>query len=239
MSLLARRISRIHKIIGLVIGLQLLFWTASGLFFTLYPIETIRGDPWRPQIDHGSLDQMQVSVEAAEAASKVEGAWLTAELKPFLDRPVWLITTDQTRALIDAENGERWSPLDPVSFRALQLRFKDHEGRARIPGTEATAEFITENPPREYGGGLPAWVIEDTKTRQRIYFDATTGAVQAVRTTEWRIFDVLWRFHIMDITGNDKFDTWWMKLFAFLGFTMVLSGFVLLFDRARKGRLLR
>lgn len=239
MSLLARHISRLHKIIGLVVGVQLFIWTLSGLFFTLYPIETIRGDPWRPKIEHGSLETMTVAVEAAQAAAKVEGEWLTAELKPFLDRPVWLITTSQKRALIDAQTGDKWSPLDPVSFRALQLRFADSDGKAQIPGTGATAEFITKNPPREYGGGLPAWVIEDDKTQQRIYFDATTGEVRAVRTTEWRIFDVLWRFHIMDVTGDEKFDTWWMKVFAFLGLTMVLSGFALIIDRARKGRLLR
>jgi hypothetical protein len=82
-------------------------------------------------------------------------------------------------------------------------------------------------------------VIEDKTTQQKIYFDANTGAVKAVRTTNWRIFDVLWRFHIMDVTGEDRFNTWWMKLFAFLALTMVLSGFVLIIDRVRKGRLLR
>ncbi len=238
MSLLARRISRIHKILGLVVGVQLLFWTVSGLFFTLFPIEVIRGDPWRPKIEHGALDQMTVSITASEAAAQVEGVWLNAELQPFLDRPVWVITTSQTRAMIDAETGESWSPLDPVSFRALQRRFADGEGEARIPGTDAVVTYLTDTAPREYGGRLPAWVIEDEKTEQRIYFDAATGAVKSVRTTRWRIFDVLWRFHIMDVTGEDKFDTWWMKLFAFLGLTMVLSGFVLIVDRARKGRLL-
>lgn len=239
MSLLARRISRVHKIVGLVVGLQLFFWTLSGLFFTLFPIEVIRGDPYRPVIEHGSLENMNVSISAEIAATKVDGDWLGAELKPFLERPVWLITTSEKRALIDAQTGQAWSPLDPVSFRALQRRFEDKDGASRIPGTDATITYLTDRAPREYGGGLPAWVIEDAKSQQRIYFDATTGDVKAVRTTRWRIFDVLWRFHIMDVTGDDRFDTWWMKLFAFLGLAMVLSGFALIFDRARKGRLLR
>lgn len=237
MSLAIRRLSRVHKIIGAVVGIQLFFWTVSGLFFTLFPIETIRGDPWRPKIEHGALETMAVQVGAVEAAAKVEGVWLNAELQPFLDRPVWVITTSETRQMIDATTGDVWSPLDPVSFRALQRRFSDADGAAQIPGTEATASFLTEAAPREYGGALPVWVIEDARTQQRIYFDATTGAVKSVRTNQWRIFDVLWRFHIMDVTGEDRFDTWWMKLFAFLGLTMVLSGFVLLFDRWRKGRL--
>ena len=239
MSLVARRFSRLHKIIGVVVGIQLFFWTVSGLFFTLFPIEVIRGDPWRPKIEHGALETMSIQVTAAEAAAKVEGVWLNAELQPFLDRPVWVITTSETKQMIDAATGDVWSPLDPISFRALQRRFADSDGEARIPGTEATATYLTHKAPREYGGALPAWVIEDARTQQRIYFDATTGAVRSVRTNRWRIFDVLWRFHIMDVTGEDRFDTWWMKLFAFLGLTMVVTGAVLMVDRARKGRLLR
>ena len=98
MSRLVRRLSRLHKIVGLVIGLQLLFWTLSGFYFTLFPIDVIRGDPWRPTIEHGTLDGMSVKVDAASAAAQVDGVWLSAELRPFLDRPVWLITTDTTRA---------------------------------------------------------------------------------------------------------------------------------------------
>ena len=37
-------IRRTHKILGLVIGVLFLFWTTSGLFFTLFPIEHIRGE---------------------------------------------------------------------------------------------------------------------------------------------------------------------------------------------------
>ena len=238
MSRFARRISRIHKVIGLVVGLQLLFWTVSGFYFTLYPIETIRGGDYRPQIEHGSLQDMSVRITAEEAARAVPGVWLSAELKPFLERPVWLITTSEHTMMIDAQSGARWSPLDPVSFRALQRRFETEEGAVNIPGSQARVSFLTESAPREYGGALPAWVIEDETTNVRLYFDATTGDMRSVRTNEWRLFDILWRFHIMDITGEDRFDTWWMKLVSFLAFSLVLTGFVLLIDRARKGRLL-
>lgn len=40
------------------------------------------------------------------------------------------------------------------------------------------------------------------------------------------MFDVMWRFHIMDVTGDDKIDTWWMKLAAFLGLTVILRGLI-------------
>ncbi len=238
MSRLARRISRLHKILGLVVGLQVFFWVLSGLFFTLYPIETIRGDPWRPVIAHGSLETMPVTLAPEEAARGVDGDWRAAELRAFLNRPVWIITTSKTRVMVDAETGAHWSPLDPVAFRAVQRALSDATGRSAVPGPDSVVTYITDSPPREYGGALPAWAIEDVDTGRRIYFDATTGELHAVRTPRWRIFDILWRFHIMDITGSDRVDSWWLKLFAFFALSMVLSGFVLLVDRARKGRLL-
>ena len=33
-----------HRWLGLIAGIQLLLWTISGLYFTLIPIETIRGN---------------------------------------------------------------------------------------------------------------------------------------------------------------------------------------------------
>jgi hypothetical protein len=50
------------------------------------------------------------------------------------------------------------------------------------------------------------------------------------------MFDVMWRFHIMDVTGDDKIDTWWMKLAAFLGLAAILRGLGLSINRTRKDR---
>ncbi|MBC8124060.1 MAG: hypothetical protein H7Y22_19760, partial [Gemmatimonadaceae bacterium] len=33
-----------HRYLGLIAGLQLLFWTVSGLYFSLVPIADVRGE---------------------------------------------------------------------------------------------------------------------------------------------------------------------------------------------------
>lgn len=234
MSLSARRVARAHKVIGMVAGLLLLSWTASGLFFSLYPIETIRGDPWRPTIEHGNLADMSVALSASEALAAVDAPVEAMTLKPFLGGPVWTVQAETGQIMIDASTGDVRSPIAQADIDALLARFDDKPDGL---GDLTVTYMIRENPLREYGGPLPAWVIEYEPRKQRIYIDAATGDIRAVRTTKWRIFDILWRFHILDITGDDRFDSWWLKLAAFLGLTMVLSGFVLLIDRARKGRL--
>lgn len=234
MSRTARRVARAHKVVGLVAGLLLLCWTISGLFFTLFPTETIHGDPWRPVIEHGDLTQMQIAVPAATVIASMDESVEAITLKPFLDRPVWMVRTDTGQTMVDATTGATRSPLTQSDIDALIARFNDKPNGL---GTLTVTYMISENPLREYGGPLPAWVLEYEPHKQRIYVDATSGDVRTVRTTKWRIFDILWRFHILDVTGDDQIDSWWLKLAAFLGLTMVLSGLILLIDRARKGRL--
>lgn len=234
MALLARRVARLHKTVGLVAGILLLSWTASGLFFTLYPIETIRGDPWRPVIDHGTLSDMSITVSAEEALAMFDEPVTQIQLKAFLDAPVWMVESDTSRAMIDATTGVVRSPLHQSDLDAMVARFGDKPDGL---GTLTVTYLIQENPLREYAGPMPAWILEYEPGKQRIYIDAISGDVRSVRTSRWRIFDVLWRFHILDVTGEDRFDSWWLKLAAFLGLTMVLSGLVLGIDRIRKGRL--
>ena len=236
MSTGARRTARVHKVIGLVAGLLLLSWTASGLFFSLYPIEEIRGDPWRPSIDHGDLSGMTVSVPAQQIVAQADGRVTELRLKPFLGQPVWLLRTETSWEMIDARTGAVRSPLRDQDIEALIARFDEKpEGLGEL----TVIYRIDENPLREYGGPMPAWILEYEPRKQRIYIDAVSGEIQSVRTTKWRIFDILWRFHILDFTGDDRIDSWWLKLAAFLGLTMVLSGWVLLIDRVHKGRLFK
>jgi len=236
MSVSARRVARAHKVIGIVAGLLLLSWTASGLFFSLYPIETIRGDPWRPSIEHGDLADMSVAISASDALSVAGVSAEAITLKPFLGAPVWMVQAESGQIMVDANIGHIRSPITQADVDALLARFDDKPDGL---GDLTVTYMIWENPLREYGGPLPAWVIEYEPRKQRIYIDASSGDIRAVRTTKWRIFDILWRFHILDITGDDRFDSWWLKLAAFLGLTMVLTGLVLAIDRIRKGRLLR
>jgi len=39
-----RSYRKIHRYLGLFVGVQLLLWTAGGLFFSLNPIEKVRGE---------------------------------------------------------------------------------------------------------------------------------------------------------------------------------------------------
>ncbi|MEM5518744.1 hypothetical protein WNY37_17430 [Henriciella sp. AS95] len=228
MAMNARRVARVHKLLGLVVGFQLLFWTASGLFFTLFPIEQIRGEHLRadaPAVDLAGLGEI-TPPDVGQAIEK-------AELRQVLGRPVWQVSGDGWTALYEASTGEQLSPLGEKAVR----RIAEEAWAGR--GYATTVERI-DHPPREAFSTKPLWRVEfEGLDRAVFWVDAEAARVTAVRTPKWRIFDVLWRFHIMDVTGEDRFDTWWLRIFAFLGLTTVLFGFALLVQRISKGRLLK
>ena len=79
---------------------------------------------------------------------------------------------------------------------------------------------------------------EDSRGGIRGSFDcASSGEVKAVRTTSWRIFDLLWALHIMDYQDRDDFNHWLLTGMAILGLFTVFSGLILfLVTQIRKFR---
>ena len=226
---------RVHNIVGLVFGLQLLFWVVSGLFFTLFPIETIRGNHLRAEINHGALDLTGDYISLAEAANSAGEEPQSGTLKMFLGEPVWELATRDGVVLVDARTAERLSPINAgTAMKTANQGLVPEIGEA-----QGEPVLLQSDAPREYAGALPVWVITYQPGRTKVYIPADSGRLQTIRTTNWRIFDVFWRFHIMDITGEDRIDTWWMKLASFLGLTMVLSGLVLVAVRLRHGTIFR
>ena len=235
MARVAHRLSRIHKILGLVIGIQFLFWTVSGFFFTLYPIEVIHGDHLKQDAYPTELAlEGERLVPFETFATRLNGETEGIRLKPFLDGPVYEVTSTSGTALFDARTGVRITPLGATRARRIAEQSWAGEG-------ELSRIVLLEHAPRESGlKGNPAWRAE-FKGRQSatFYINPHNGELRSVRTGIWRVFDFLWGLHIMNWATREDFNTWWLKIVSFAAITMVLLGFGILIDRARKGRLLK
>jgi len=229
-------VRRLHNVFGLVFGTLLLFWTVSGLFFTLFPIEKIRGATLRAEIDHGELVLAQVTISAVEAANMLSGepSVKTAELGMFMGEPVWKLAAQDGTRMVSARTGEVRSPISTETAMGIA-----REGIVSEVGAPGVPHLMTEDPPREYAGPLPAYVIDYDPGSVRIYVDANTGKLVTVRSNLWRAFDVMWRFHILDITGSDRFDSWWLKLASFFGLAIVMTGGVLAVQRVCGGTIFK
>ena len=232
MRVIPRLVPRLHNILGLIIGGQVLLWIVSGFFFTFYPIEQIRGEHLRAEapatltLPAGGLAPIDGLVGADVA---------TVRLKPFLGGAVYETETATGRALFDAVTGARLSPLGEALARDV--------AEADWAGDGALANVSLIDPaPRESGRGQgrAMWRADfagkDTAT---FWIDPQTGDIAAVRTGLWRTYDLLWGLHIMDWTNRETFTSWWMKAAAFLSLVLTLAGIWLVIVRVARGRILR
>lgn len=221
---LAAAASMIHKWLGLIVGVQILIWIASGLFFTLYPIEVVRSEH-------------RIATHAAaplDAATLPAPASMGPPLLPELPTRVTYERTSTGQAVAVAEFPSRRPTL--VDLGALRVVSPLSESaasaiaQAYVAGSPRVRErrLVTEETP-EYRGALPAWRIAFADAEGlAVYVVADTGRVSARRSDLWRVYDALWALHIMDWRDHENFNHGLIILAAITSLMVTLAGFVLL-----------
>jgi len=226
-----RTYRKIHRWLGIIIGVQLVLWTGSGLFFALNPIEKVRGETEKARPAQLPADLEVVSPVAALA--ELRGAHGEIEISSVLLRPhlgtavyeVSFLQQGMRRwALVDAASGRLRGPVD--GDEAIALARSDFTLPAEV---KSVTKLSSTDEDSEYRGGpLPVYRIAfDHPLGTRIYVSADRGVVTARRNDRWRAFDFLWMFHIMDYRARDDFNTLVLQITSALGLVTVLSGFVL------------
>lgn len=227
-----RVLRQLHRWIGVLAGLQLLAWTASGLYFTLIPIDEVRGGflldlKNESPVRLGEVVLISPSV-LAENNRELRGTSLTKiELTTILDKPAYIV--DEAR--YDAVTGERMGFVDEKTARYIVQQ------RSSLPIT--ALEYVEEvSGDDEYRGGeLPAWRVSLAGNEDAsVYVGALSGKIRAVRTNTWRIFDFLWSLHIMDYEDRENFNHVLIQFMAVIGLITVLSGLALFFATLRLGK---
>ena len=232
-----RTIRKAHRYLGLIVGIQLFLWTASGLVFSLNPIDKVRGSTEAAPpaaVEEPASGLISPSIALAELEKAHPGLQVSSvELAPLLDRAVYRITAGEGTFLADAATGTLLPQLDRNQAVAVA------EADFTIDATVAAVELIREAPPgSEYRSSpLPVWrVTFDHPLGTRIYVAADSGLVVKRRNNRWRLFDFFWMLHILDLDHRDDFNNRLLQVAAALALVTVLSGFLL---GARTSPLLR
>ena len=226
---ITRRMRQVHNVLALVVGAQITLWVLSGLFFTLFPIEQVRGEHLRaPTETVLPPSGVYVPVES------VAGGATRVTLRPWQGRAVYAVEDADGTRMLDAATGDALSPLDAAAARAVA------ETAWAGNGAVDRAVRIEQAPAESGRAGRPMWRVDFAgPDRATFWITPDTGEVRAVRTGLWRSYDLLWGLHIMDWSARETFTTWWIKATAFGALVMTLAGIWLLVVRLSAGRLLR
>jgi uncharacterized iron-regulated membrane protein len=212
---------RIHKWVGLVIGLQFLLWAISGTAMALLDMDEVEGGP---VAESSAPRQMPKSIAWPRVQQALAGQPATGlRLRSLPQGPVYQVTTKAGVHLFNATDG---SPVVIDKGYANVIARSAHPEKAAVKSIAALQELPLAVRDHE----LPIWQVDFSDARNSSYYvSATTGEVLARRNDTWRWWDLFWMLHIMDYSERSSFNH---PLIITVGFAMAwlaVTGFWLLF----------
>lgn len=226
-----RAIRKIHRWLGLLVLAQLLAWMVSGFYFTLYPIEEIRGEhltrdaaTLEPQDLHAA-DALRPIRESLDEEFGADWTLGSLDVQRSDDRLHWRVEGSAA-----GEPFRRLLSLDGATILPeLSARQASHRAAAWL---HSSAEPIAvarvprgagEHDLRGWDG--PAWKVTfDRPEAFDLYLEPWTGEIIARRTDRWRLFDFMWMLHIMDYATREDFHHPLLQLAAGAGLLVAVSG---------------
>jgi hypothetical protein len=203
-----------HKYLSLVISIQLLLWTISGIYFAFNKIELVRGEQYLIEQNVSKLNLKEV--ESSFSAKDVNFVRRLDEWIIKVETDSGFSYTDLQGQNLDELNAEEVKEVVRQSTNLIPLMAQ------RIDKPEIRAEFRGRN--------LPIFKVATSTTDNiNVYVDTFTGEVTAIRSDSWRIWDFLWGAHIIDYSERENINNFLIKILWILALISSLSGIVLFF----------
>lgn len=210
--------SRVHRLIALLLGIQILFWTLGGVVMSWIPIEQVRGE---------HLIKRDASAPLPPTIKLENRANLMALTGWRIGDSTYLLAdySDIGKILIATETG------DPVSITESIIRDAAQDA-LMVDAPIADVELLTGPAPIDYRGPMPVWRANVPAAEGLlIYLSPASAEILAARTDYWRLYDFFWMLHIMDYETRDNFNNPLVMIFSASAVLFTLTGLTLLFFR--------
>jgi uncharacterized iron-regulated membrane protein len=224
---------KLHRWLGLLMAVQIIAWMASGLYFSIFPIQEIRGEhltrpaqsPGREQL--GKAVSPTVVMRSIDAHFGSDWTLHSARLVSIDDEVYWRVAGEAGTGPFTRLVGPDGSGVVPQL--GSELAGRKAQAWLKEPTQIAAVEWLE---PRSAGSEFrgrdtAAWKVSFNEPESlNLYLHPWTGEILARRTDRWRIFDFFWMLHIMDFDTRDNFSHPLLQVAAALGLIVALSGLV-------------
>ena len=205
-----------HKYLSFFISVQLFLWTVSGIYFAFNKIELVRGEQYRLTesfpINFNEVNFSRSDVQQVEAVNRlgetifVVSSSMGVEYLDAFGSPVNKLNRNEVFEIVSAS-----STLMPIDLEEITESSKGSEFRGRdLPLFKVTS-------------------LNDKDKKINLYLNVFSGEITAVRSLQWRIWDLMWGFHIMDWQTRDKINNIFLQIFSILALVSSISGIMLFF----------
>lgn len=203
-----RRLWTWHLWLGLGVLLPLLFWMGTALVFALWPIRTVRGQATSTGRSAATPALQDWMLPPGE---RIAGA-KTVTLRHVEGHPVAVLDHGATTEVWDLAARRSLGGTLPIAWASDTARRDfsgpwDLEAAYLFPRSGPGALLAGEGPqirelPEEYTGPRPVFAFHLRSGSTRVYVDALTGEIRARRTGIWRFYDLAFRLHSFEFTGD-------------------------------------
>lgn len=213
---------RIHKWVGLILGIQFVLWALSGSMMALLDSDAVGGH------DGPTMHAMPVTTDdLLSPVALVSGRAVSAMiLRDVAGRPTYEVTDTAGTRLLDATTGRRI-----FVDRDLASAIASHGVSAPVRNVALLAKPNLEA--RDHAG--PMWRVDFSDAQNSsAYISSTTGRHLVTRGDTWRTWDFFWMLHNMDYISRSSFNHPLIIFVAFGVLWLSLTGFYLLFKSFRQ-----
>ncbi len=230
-----------HRWLGVFFGVQFLFWTIGGIYFSWTNIRHIKGDDIKKEptaiqiqtlfihpneaIKKVQVDSNKLHVEQMQFVSVVDSVYYQLHYNDGIQKKV---------ALVNAITGilkPSLSEKEAVAVAINSIKYKTQLKEVTYI-TSVSGHHEYRNKP------LPAYAVTLTgEVNTTVYVAAALGTVQTYRNNQWRIYDFFWMLHTMDFAERTSFNNWVLRIFSVAGLFAILSGFIVFFTSRKKRKL--
>ncbi|WP_371373838.1 PepSY domain-containing protein [Thalassotalea aquiviva] len=227
---IAKKSRNLHKWLMAFFGLQFMMWSVTGAYMVYLNIHFIHGDTLvkNQQI---TIDRAQINLPFQRLYQNYPNI-SNLSLSTILDKAVYQFESNGEKFLIDASTGEQLPWLNKE--QAIRIAQQEFTGNSQVKQAQLLQTVAPDElSPRH----LPAWRVDfDHWMAPTLYVSQTSGKVVTKRHSFWRLFDWMFRIHVMDYKDSEVDNTLLLS-FTVSGLFATLCGLVLTYTRTIKPRL--
>lgn len=219
---------RLHKWAALLIGLQVLIWTFTGLYMVAVDLDIIHGDHLVKAPAPGAVAAARLA-DPIGVARQVAGA---TEVRLFWSgqQPRYAVSAEAGVQMFDAASGAMLSA--PTEMHVRQAARERFSGNGNI----VSAVLLAEPPFEVRGRNGPLWRVQfEGWNKPTFYLSAQTGELLSRRHELWRTFDLFFGLHVMDYSTREDVNNPLLRIVSWIAFIMAASGaWLLLYSFPRR-----
>ncbi|WP_299792162.1 2Fe-2S iron-sulfur cluster-binding protein [uncultured Shewanella sp.] len=226
----------LHKWLSLVVGLQLLIWLGTGLYFNLMDHDKASGNQNRQRAESPAVN-LSLLVEPKTVLQGYDNVVSLSQVT-LLSHPYYLLTHEKglyahfksQHSMVDAITG---NPFVITETIAAAIAMESYKGPARIISTTKLSE-PSDDFPKEQNR---LWRINiDDRLNTSIYVDAVSGRLIGHSNDDKRFVDFIFMLHFMDYAGEGSFNNVQVIVFAIFTLFFTLTGIIWMVELGLNGQ---